>query len=76
MELSVEDQRALTSFQHDGHQFISANGLNRYDTVEWILGQGGLGDDAENWMNDNVAPEGFSFGWEDGEFFLLSNEME
>jgi hypothetical protein len=31
-------------------------------------------DDVEAWMNDNVAPEGFSFGWHDGEFFLWSNE--
>ena len=24
------------------------------------------------WLNDNVAPEGFSFGWHGGEFFLQS----
>jgi hypothetical protein len=29
-------------------------------------------DSAESWLNDNVAPEGFSFGWFDGEFFLQS----
>jgi hypothetical protein len=27
-------------------------------------------DDVETWMNDNVAPKGFYFHWEDGEFFL------
>lgn len=27
---------------------------------------------AEDWLNENVAPEGFSFGWYDGEFFLWS----
>jgi hypothetical protein len=27
-------------------------------------------DDAERWLNDHVAPEGFLFGWFDGEFFL------
>lgn len=31
-------------------------------------------DEAEAWLNDNVAPEGFSFGWYDGEFFLWSDE--
>lgn len=27
-------------------------------------------DDAENWLNENVAPEGHSFGWFEGEFYL------
>lgn len=31
-------------------------------------------DEAENWLNENIAPEGFSFGWYDGEFFLWSLE--
>lgn len=31
-------------------------------------------DSAENWLNGNVAPEGFSFGWHDGEFFLWPND--
>lgn len=26
--------------------------------------------DVENWMNDNVVPEGYAFVWEDGELFL------
>jgi hypothetical protein len=32
-----------------------------------------LVDEAENYLN-TIAPEGYSFGWRDGEFFLLSNE--
>src|ERR1700745_779932 len=28
-------------------------------------------DDAERWMNDNIAPEGYCFVCEDGEFFLF-----
>lgn len=31
-------------------------------------------DAVEGWLNDNIAPEGFSFGWHDGEFFLWSTE--
>jgi len=31
-------------------------------------------DDAEDWLNDNIAPEGHQFGWSDGEFFLLTTE--
>lgn len=34
-------------------------------------------DAAEAWMNEHVAPEGYSFGWYDGEFFLWAdNEWE
>lgn len=29
--------------------------------------------DAEAWLNENVAPEGYSFGWHNGEFFLWPN---
>lgn len=28
-------------------------------------------DAAERWMNEQVAPEGYAFGWEDGEFYLM-----
>lgn len=31
-------------------------------------------DDVEAWMNEHVAPEGFSFGWNDGEWFLWATE--
>lgn len=31
-------------------------------------------DEAEQWMNQNVAPDGYSFGWHDGEWFLWSYE--
>ena len=27
----------------------------------------------ETWLNDQVAPEGYSFGWSDGEFMLWSD---
>lgn len=29
-------------------------------------------DEAESWLNENVAPAGYLFGWHDGEFFLGS----
>jgi hypothetical protein len=29
-------------------------------------------DEAEQWLNDNVAPDDYSFGWHDGEFYLAS----
>lgn len=33
-----------------------------------------IADEAEQWMNDNVAPDGHSFGWFDGEWFLWPYE--
>ena len=38
---------------------------------EWLMD---AADMVEQWLNENVAPEGFSFGWHDGEFFLWSTE--
>lgn len=32
-----------------------------------------IADEAEEWMNNNVAPDGHSFGWFDGEWFLWSH---
>lgn len=31
-----------------------------------------LADEAEEWMNRHVAPKGYGFGWQDGEFYLWS----
>ena len=30
--------------------------------------------EVENWLNENIAPEGYYFDWRDGEFFLQSEE--
>ena len=40
---------------------------------EYIELSGAL-DDAEQFLNDYVAPDGYTFGWFDGEFFLWSDE--
>ena len=41
--------------------------LNGYhEDIDWAA------DKAEEWLNDNVAPEGYAFGWFDGEFYLWS----
>lgn len=29
-------------------------------------------DAVEQWMNENIAPEGYAFGWYEGEFYLWS----
>jgi hypothetical protein len=37
---------------------------DEHESLSWAA------DEVEQWLNDNVAPEGYSFGWHDGEFFL------
>ena len=46
------------------------------DAAEWQIAEEvySLADDAESWLNEHAAPEGYSFGWHDGEFFLWSTE--
>lgn len=34
----------------------------------------GASDEAENWLNENAAPDGYSFGWWEGEFYLWPTE--
>lgn len=43
----------------DEHEFLSSDGSDK----------------AENWLNENAAPDGFSFGWWEGEFFLWTTEQ-
>lgn len=40
------------------------------DVGEYVTGQGLLAESAEAWLNANVAPDGWAFGWHDGEFML------
>lgn len=42
------------------------------DDEHEILSDGA--DEVEAWLNEHIAPEGYSFGWQDGEFFLQSAE--
>ena len=50
------------------------NGVNdSQDAADYVIGQAGMADNAEVWLNENVAPTGYSFGWHDGEFFLWSD---
>lgn len=41
------------------------------DEEEWLSD---AADDLDAIMNKNAAPEGYSFGWHDCEYYLFSNE--
>lgn len=32
-------------------------------------------DEVEEWLNEHIAPEGYHFGWHEGEFFLWSQSQ-
>lgn len=51
------------------------NSSNPYDDAEALSDEMfsrllDAAEDAEQWLNDNVAPDGYSFGWHEGDFML------
>jgi hypothetical protein len=55
---------------------LAAMGPSTEEAPSWeeIENMEQASDDVESWLNSHVAPEGYSFGWHDGEFFLWSDE--
>jgi hypothetical protein len=49
----------------------SGQEVSRSDIGDFVASQGELADKATEWLNAHVAPEGWSFGSQDGEFYLL-----
>jgi len=47
-------------------------GENGYEIASEAVSD--IADKAENWLNENVAPDGQSFGWYEGEFYLQETE--
>lgn len=74
MEISGLDESALWAYRNNEDEFQDEQTGEYHNAADWMLMQGGLADEAEDWMNNNVAYEGFSFGWNDGEFFYMGNE--
>lgn len=65
MRLSEDDLRFVDAW----HNAISS--INGDDVTEAMWS---IADDTETWLNDHCAPDGYMFGWHDGEFFLSSDE--
>lgn len=62
------DRIALDSYR------TSNDGNDDPAVLDHILDSGGLLDRAEQWLNDYAAPEGHTFEWHDGEFFLAPTD--
>jgi hypothetical protein len=74
MEISDLDEEAVWAYRNNMEEFQDEATGEFHSAPGWIFDQGGLGDEAEDWLNENVAKEGFSFGWNDGELFYMNDE--
>lgn len=74
MEISDLDESALWAYINNEEEFQDEVSGEYHNSSDWLLMQGGLGDEAEEWLNDNIAQPGYSFGWMDGEFFLMNHD--
>ena len=72
MPLSEDDYALLDAYESGYISEITLSTGERVDPVECVAGQVGMAEEAKSWLNDNVAPDGYYFGWHDGEFFLQS----
>lgn len=66
-ELSAEDDLLLDRALGE---MSPSNPDARDEDWEWLHEQGGLAAQAEEWLNEHIAPEDYYFGWHDGEFYL------
>lgn len=68
MPYTDHDEKILDAYL-DSKDTVRLNG-ETVDTGDVVSSQGGLLDSAIDWMNEHIAPEGFTFAFEDGDFGL------
>lgn len=70
-----DDDEKIVSACENGDEDVSLEGdlgnVSVHNAMELTVE---IMDKAESWMNEHVAPVGFSFGWHDGEWYLWSDE--
>lgn len=69
MFLNGDDLLLLSAFFASIERVLLSDGES-VDVTDCVTSQGRLADKAEEWLNENIASEGFTFGWHDCEFFL------
>lgn len=73
-EISALDESALWAYKNGDEEFQDEQTGEYHHASDWMLMQGGLTDEAEDYLNENIARQGYYFGWVDGEFFYMSHE--
>lgn len=71
-EFGYSDDDVIALAQKKLATMFPTNGPELADDEHEVLSD--MVDEAESWLNDNAAPEGYSFGWWEGEFYLWSTE--
>lgn len=71
MEISDLDESALWAYKNGEEEFQEEVTGEYHSSSDWMLMQGGLGDEAEEWLNLNIAKEDYMFSWYEGEFFYM-----
>lgn len=66
--IDAYDRETLEAFRN-GVETITLD-FTEHNVADLVIGQGEMLDKAEEWLNENVASEGFLFGWLDGDFTL------
>lgn len=69
MELGTDDAVVLLAYQTRVEKALTTSG-EIADVTELVVDPDGMADRALEFLNENIAPEGFAFGWEGGEMFL------
>jgi hypothetical protein len=72
MPLDADDDAIVTAYLTSTASITLTTGetLDADGITGAVIDQGELTDRAQQWLNENIAPEGWAFGWCDGEFFL------
>ena len=65
-----EDDRTILAAYMDSRDTVTLASGESVDSQDCTIE---LTDRAEAWLNEHVAPAGWSFGWSDGEFFLWTD---
>ena len=72
MPLDADDSAIVAAYLDSAASLTLSTGetLDSDGIASAVIDQGELADRAEAWLNENVAPEGWAFGWCDGEFYF------
>jgi hypothetical protein len=73
MKLDADDRAIVDAYLSSADTVtlpLEGRTVDADDIHEYVAGQGELAERAEHWLSRHVAPDGWSFGWHDGEFFL------
>lgn len=68
MEISDLDESALVAYNNWDEEFQDEVTGEYHSSYEWLFS---LGDEAEDWLNENIAKPGYLFGWFESELFYM-----